>query len=198
MPQVILNDYKHLPVGGRLAKFHKQWGTSTFWRIIRYGLTWKWRLSPLSMRTKKGFHQPTSSDLDKAILKMLRKRVIEKTRFLKFRSLLFSVPKKNSTETRTILDLSELNNFILITTFKMITLKEVRMLLPLGAWTVSLDLKDGFHHLLISRRFRPYLGFCYRGQNWRFRAMPFGLNIAPKIFTKLIAFAVLCLSREGV
>ena len=123
-------------------------------------------------------------------MKMFRMRVIEKTRFLKFRSLLFSVPKRDSSESRTILDLSKLNDFIHLSTFKMLTLKQVRLLLPLGAWTAALDLREGFYHVLISRAFRPFLGFTYRGQNWRFRAMPFGLNIAPKIFTKLISFAI--------
>ena len=28
--------------------------------------------------------------------------------------------------------------------------------------------------------------------------MPFGLNIAPRIFTKLISFTVLCLEKEGI
>ncbi|CAL4069054.1 unnamed protein product, partial [Meganyctiphanes norvegica] len=36
----------------------------------------------------------------------------------------------------------------------------------------------------ISKTKRPYLGFRYRNQDWQFRAMPFGLNIAPRMFTK--------------
>ena len=91
-----------------------------------------------------------------------------------------------------------LNEYIAKTTFKMLTLRQVRLLLPMGAWTVSLDLKDGFWHVLIARAFRPYLGFRYRGQNWRFRAMPFGLNLAPKVFSKLIAFTVRCMTKKGI
>ena len=99
---------------------------------------------------------------------------------------------------RTILDLSFLNEYIQISSFKMLTLSQVRLLLPPGAWTVSLDLKDGFWHLAIAKKFRPYLGFTNRNQNWRFRAMPFGLNIASKIFTKLIKFAIHCLTQENI
>ena len=80
----------------------------------------------------------------------------------------------------------------------MLTLKQVRLLLPAEAWTVSLDLKDGFYHLMVSKKFRPYLGFCYKGQKWRFRAMPFGLNTAPLIFTKIMSFSILCLTKEGI
>ena len=136
--------------------------------------------------------------MDKDLYKLYRKKVIEKVRFNKFTSRLFSVPKKDSEEMRTILDLSPLNNYIQISSFKMLTLKQVRLQLPPGAWTISLDLKDGFWHLSVARTFRPYLGFRYRDQNWRFRAMPFGLNIAPLVFTKLIKFTVNKLAEENI
>ena len=196
--KVTANDYKYLPVGGRLARFFKQWRTSHFWRIIKIGLTWEWKTSPPPINMKKFWHQPTSVDMDRAILKMARMRVIEKTRFLKYRSLLFSVPKRDSTESRTILDLSNLNKHIHISTFKMLTLKQVRLLLPQQSWTVALDFREGFYHVMVSRAFRPFLGFRYRGQNWRFRAMPFGLNLAPKCFTKIVSYTILRLAREGI
>ena len=114
------NDYMNLPVGGRLSRFSKEWQKSTFWKIIKYGLTWKWRTTPPLVVTTKSWHQQTSPDMDKEVIKMYRKRVIEKTRFLKFRSRLFSVPKRDSLETRTILDLSKLTR-LSNSTFKMLT-----------------------------------------------------------------------------
>ena len=44
--QEIHNDYMHLPVGGRLSRFRNKWQKSTFWKTIRYGLTWKWIATP--------------------------------------------------------------------------------------------------------------------------------------------------------
>ena len=82
--------------------------------------------------------------MDKDLYKLFRKKVIEKVKFNKYTSRLFSVPKKHSEEMRTILDLSPLNQYIQLASFKMLTLKEVRLQLPPGAWTVSIDLKDGF------------------------------------------------------
>ena len=196
----VANDYRHLPVGGRLVRFEKKWRNSLWWTTIRYGLTWNWvnGIKPLPRAASHHWHQRTSPDLDRDVLKMYRKKVIEKTRFLKFRSNLFSVPKRDTTEMRTILDLSFLNEFIANASFKMLTLTHVRLLLPPGAWTVSLDLKDGFWHLSVARTFRPFLGFSYRNQNWRFRAMPFGLNLAPRMFTKLISYVVHCLAQEDI
>ena len=200
-PRITLqnNDYQRLPVGGRLVRFKREWNTSFYRRIVIKGLTWTWKNGlPPMYRADNTWHQPTSVHMDKDLRKLYRKRVIEKTKFLKFRSLLFSVPKKDPTERRTILDLSKLNEFITNSTFKMLTLRQVRLLLPMGAWTVSLDLKDGFWHIAVAKAFRPYLGFRYRDQNWRFRAMPFGLNLAPKVFSKLIAFTVRCMTKKGI
>ena len=193
---IIHNDNKHLPVGGRLMNFHTQWQTSTLWRTIRYGITWTWKSIPTG-KPGHSLHQPTSIDMDREVMKMHKKRTIQKTRFLIFTSRLFSVPKKDSGENRVILDLSKLNEFIKIKTFKMLTLKQVRLLLPEGAWTASLDLKDGFYHLMVSKKFRPYLGFRYKGQNWRFRAMPFGLNTA-LLLTNVMSFSILCLSKADI
>ena len=80
----------------------------------------------------------------------------------------------------------------------MLTMKEVKLLLPKGSWTVSLDLKDGFWHVPIAPSFRRYLGFTYKGQDWQFRALPFGLNIAPRIFTKVVSHVVKRLSEQGI
>ena len=124
--------------------------------------------------------------------------MIEKAMIVLWQSRLFTVPKKDSPEERLILDLSILNDYIKRPHFKMLTIKEVKLLLPRGYWTVSIDLKDGFWHVPVSRGKRPYLGFRWKKQNWQFRAMPFGLNVAPRIFTKLIAHVVKVMAEVGI
>ncbi|MEL6899303.1 MAG: reverse transcriptase domain-containing protein, partial [Planctomycetota bacterium] len=80
----------------------------------------------------------------------------------------------------------------------MLTLREVKLLLPRGFYTVSLDLQDGYWHVPIAPAKRPFLGFRYQGTDYWFRALPFGLNIAPRIFTKLITAAVRVISARGI
>ena len=92
----------------------------------------------------KILHQDTPRDADKILFKLQRIRVIEKARIVRFQSRVFTVPKKDSQERRLILDLSILNTFIECPSFKMLTLKEIKLLLPRNFWTTSLDLKDGF------------------------------------------------------
>ena len=129
---------------------------------------------------------------------LYQKRVIEKAKNLKWQSRLFTVPKKDSDKERLILDLSLLNSFINRPTFKMLTLREVKLLLPQGYWTTSIDLRDGYWHIPITPGKRPYLGFSYNDQDWQFRAMPFGLNIAPRTFTKIISHVIRELAQLGI
>ena len=144
------------------------------------------------------FVQQTSPDLDLLLKKLRKKRVLERAKTIKFQSRVFTVPKKDSPEGRWVMDLSILNSFIKCPKFKMLTMREVKILLPRGYWSVSLDFKDGYWHIAVCPRKRPFLGFIYRNQKWQFRAMPFGLNIAPRIFTKLVAHIVKVMAAEGI
>ena len=67
----------------------------------------------------------------------------------------------------------------------MTTLKEVRSTLPVGGYGTSIDLKDAYWHIPIHPYYRRFLGFAIGGKKYRFRVLPFGLNIAPRIFTKM-------------
>ena len=58
-------------------------------------------------------------------------------------------------------------------------------MLPIGGFGASIDLKDAYWHIPIRLHYRKYLGFMIGGQKFRFRVLPFGLNIAPRIFTKI-------------
>ena len=44
----------------------------------------------------------------------------------------------------------------------------------------------------------PFLGFHHRGTDYWFRALPFGIDITPRIFTKLITAAVRLISEQGI
>ena len=159
------------------------------------GLSWTWhKIPPLAQILDQA-----SSRVSNKILNVLRrKRVIEKAKIVKFQSRIFTVPKKNSTEERLILDLSILNKYISRPRFKMLTIREIKLILPKNCWTTSIDLKDGYWHVAVCRAKRPFLGFRWKNQNWQFRAMPFGLNVAPRIFTKVIAHVVKMMTKAGI
>ena len=143
--------------------------------------------------------QPSTPLIEQYVLDMLAKDSIEPVPSEPIiRSHLFSVPKKDSLERRMILDLSVLNRFIPCPSFKMTTTKSVRQAIDRRAWIVTLDLKDAYWHVPIRESFRNFLAFQVEDRPYRFKAMPFGLNIAPRIFTKLVSVLIKELRGKGV
>jgi hypothetical protein len=118
---------------------------------------------------------------------MLTKAAIEPVRDLNtpgFYSRLFLVPK-NTGDWRPVIDLSCLNQFVACPTFKMDTPEMVRAALQTGMWAMSIDLKDAYFHIPIHPAYRKYLPFQVLGQVYQLLTLPFGLNTAPMLFTKL-------------
>ena len=183
-------------MGGRLTGFAQAWRSSPWaHNVVKRGLGWKWLEDPPPYHP---FHQPATPLLESFVQTLLESGAIERTRFLAFQGPLFSVPKKGTDKRRVILDLSTLNRYIVCPRFKMTTVEQVRQILPVGAWTISLDLKEAYYHVPIHPNFRKFLGFCIGGQKYRFKALPFGLNIAPGVFTRLTNVVVALLREKGV
>lgn len=67
-----------------------------------------------------------------------------------------------------------------------------------NAWIVTVDLKDTHWHVPIHQRFQPFLGFRVNNQSYVFKAMLFGLNIAPRIFTMLCSVIGKELRQKGM
>ena len=114
-----------------------------------------------------------------------------------FYSHLFVVPKKSG-GFRPVIDLKALNQFITCRTFRMETPRSIRDQLRQGEWTTSIDLADAYLHIPIDPCFQHYLRIAVQDQVWQFRAMPFGLNIAPRTFTYLLAPVAAALRAQGV
>ena len=185
-----------LPVGGCLSHFHTNWGFSSWAHsLVHQGVGWEWISPPPPLHA---FHQKEVPLLKEYVDKMLSKGAIEEARHLRFQGRLFSVPKKDSEEKRVILDLSHLNKFIRCDKFKMVTVNQVRTLVRTSDFTCSIDLTDAFWHVPIAFPFRAWLGFALGRKRYRFKVLPFGLSIAPRVFTKLVTAALNQLRLKGV
>ena len=185
-----------IPVGGRLMKFKRAWKFNQWaFSIVSKGLGWQWSRVPPPV---KFFVQTPTPLLKEYVKELIQKKVIKRAKSLRFQGNLFCVPKKNTDKKRVILDLSPLNQFIRCDRFQMLTVSQVRTLLPPGAVTCSIDLTDAYWHIPIARNLSSFLGFRLGRRAYSFRAMPFGLNIAPRIFTKLGAKVIQQLRSQGV
>lgn len=183
-------------VGGRLAHFLHQWEkiTTDAWvlSVIRGGLDLVFlQLPPLSTSP---IPMSRTSDKEKCrllseeVLTLLQKGVIEELspHLLTpgFYSRLFLVPKKTG-GMRPVIDLSILNTYLLVPHFKMETNRSIRASVLPGMWTTSLDLSDAYFHIPISKGYRKYLRFVWDGKVYQFLALPFGLAVAPQVFTRV-------------
>ena len=107
------------------------------------------------------------------------------------------MPKARGTW-RPIIDLSVLNTHIQCPSFKMETNGSLLKAIQKGQWLTILDLKDAYFHIPIHPSYRQYLRFCHEGVVWQFRALPFGLNTAPRVFTMVTAPVVANAHLNGV
>ncbi|KAG1047248.1 hypothetical protein G6F43_010292 [Rhizopus delemar] len=60
------------------------------------------------------------------------------------------------------------------------------------------DLKDAYTVVPIHANSRPFLAFQNLGVTYTYRALKFGLNTAPRIFSKLLRYALELLRKEGI
>jgi len=77
------------------------------------------------------------------------------------------------------------NSFLYIQKFKYENLRMVPDLLVKHGKMWSCDLQSGYYHVELHKDFHQYVAFEWEGVYYYFAVLPFGLAIAPYIFTKL-------------
>ncbi len=112
-------------------------------------------------------------------------------------SLLFAVPKASGA-LRWCLDLRYLNQFSPVPPLRLPGVQSTRQLLPRGCWMTRIDLTSAYQHVAVSPASRRLLGFRALGRRFRFRALPFGLNSAPAMFTRLLRPVQAFLHARGI
>jgi hypothetical protein len=70
--------------------------------------------------------------------------------------------------------------------FKKDTLSTALQLVTKGYFMGSIDLKDGYYSVPIHEEQHKFLRFCWNEQLYQFNALPNGLALAPRKFTKLL------------
>lgn len=112
-------------------------------------------------------------------------------------STLFLVPKKDGGQ-RPVINLSPLNKFIRHRHFKMESLQLLPEVLLPGDFMAKVDLKDAYFTFDIHPDHHKFLTFDWRGKRYAFKALPFGLSSAPRIFSKMLRPVVEYLRKKGV
>ena len=116
-----------------------------------------------------------------------------------FISTLFLMEKGQGTgEFRPVINLKALNRFLPKEKFKMEGLHTARSLLRKGDYMMKLDLRDAYYAVPIHPESRKYLCFQFKGTTYEFRCLPFGLSLAPRVFTRILRPIVAKLRSEGI
>lgn len=111
-------------------------------------------------------------------------------------SSIFLVPKPDGSK-RFILNLKQLNRFISTSHFKLEDIRTVLKLVNPGYYMGKLDLKNAYFLIPISCKDRKYLRFVFKDVLYEFTCLPFGLNTAPYVFTKVMKPVVSFLRAQG-
>lgn len=123
------------------------------------------------------------------LLEVLREElfqgVVEETTIAQVRwiSPVFLIRKKSG-KMRRILDCRSVNAHIHTEHFKMVNVQMVAAIIHPSDWAISLDLTAAYGSLATSNNLRQYTGFVLDGKVFAQVGLPFGVNIAPLIFTK--------------
>ena len=193
-------------VGGRLQSFLSAWRTLTsdayVLSIVRDGFSIA-LAGPLPggaiRRRTPPTGAPTHQLLATEIAALLKKGAIERVRDHSHLCLspVFIIPKRSG-NFRMILNLKRINTFIPSASFRMETLSTILPLLRPNDLAVSLDLRDAYLHVPIHPSSRDLLGFSVNGKTYRYRAMPFGLKPAPRVFSRLVSEVAAYLRGRGL
>lgn len=105
--------------------------------------------------------------------------------------------KKNGVDYKMILNLKELNKFIVYRHFKMDSLKTVTDLMTQGCFMASVDIKNAYYTVSIATEHQKYLKFRWWDKLYQYTCLPNGLASAPRIFTKLLKPVFSILRQKG-
>ena len=114
-----------------------------------------------------------------------------------FYSKVFLV-RKASGGWRPVIDLKNLNAHIHAPHFRMFTTSSVLSSVEKGDYAFKIDLQDAYFHVPIHPSSRKYLRFAFENRVYQFQVLPFGLNTAPQIFTRLGHTVTAYLHRQGI
>lgn len=108
----------------------------------------------------------------------------------------FLVPQPDGTN-RLILNLKQLNHFVLLKHFKMENRSTVVKLLSPECFLNSIDLKDAYLLVPIWKDHQKFLRFKFLGELYEYSCLPFGLCTVPFVFCELLKSVIAKLRGLG-
>ena len=198
-----------LNVGARLQNFSQVWESIDSWShsVVKNGYNIQLWKNPKTLTNKKHFNvsmtKTEQAAIDQHVLELIDDGAVEQVtdqRDLMFGvvSSLFCVKKKGTRELRPCLNLKKFNDYTVYKKFKMEGLSSVREIIRPNDFLTKVDLKKAYHHIPVHTHARKYLQFIWHDTTYQFKCLPFGLQSAPRIFTKVLRPLLGILRSKGI
>ena len=189
---------------GRLAQFLPNWRRVTLDpeilnMVVGYKLELTAPLVQHGIKAPLRFSLTESRKIEAEISDLLQKGALTKATpdSDQFVSSLFLVPKRDG-DSRPVINLKDLNTYLQYNHFKMEGIHLLRDLMRPNDWLGKIDLKDAYFVIPIWENHRKYLRFLWKDFLLDFTCLPFGLAVAPRVFTKIMKPVVALLRRTGI
>ena len=116
-----------------------------------------------------------------------------------YNSPVFLVPKKSQDDTkkwRLVVDFRDLNKKIPQDRFPLPRIEDILDSLGKAKFFSTLDLQSGFHQIALEKDSRKYTAFSTQKCHFQYKRLPFGLNISPNSFQRMMSIALSGLPPE--
>lgn len=125
--------------------------------------------------------------IDNSIALLLKSEAIIKSKdeLGQFISNVFTVPKSDGTD-RLVINLKELNKFVDCPHFKMEDYRTACTIISHDDYLSVIDQREAYHAIPVQKYHQKYLKFRWKNVLYQYTCLPFGLNVAPYIYTKLM------------
>ena len=138
------------------------------------------------------------NDYKNAIEKLILKGAIQKCKEKKNQYLSnYFLREKPDGSHRFIFNLKNLNKNITAPHFKMENIKTAEKLIFQKCFMATIDVEDAYFLIPIHKSRRKYLRFEFQGTLYEFTCLPFGLNVSPFVYTKILKIVVNLLRSRG-
>lgn len=137
-------------------------------------------------------------EINRQVELMLKDGIIENS-VSHFNSPILLVPKKSSDgnkKWRLVVDFRTLNKKVLADKFPLPRLEDILDQMGRAKYFSTLDLMSGFHQVPLEENSRKYTAFSTYQGHYQYTRLPFGLNISPNSFQRMINIAMAGLTPE--
>lgn len=152
---------------------------------------------PVYIPNYKTIHSQ-KEEIERQVQKMLDENIIEPS-VSSYNSPILLVPKKSENSDkkwRLVIDFRQLNKKILPDKFPLPRIDSILDQLGRAKYFSTLDLMSGFHQIPLDDNSRKFTAFSTNSGHYQFKRLPFGLNISPNSFQRMMTIAMAGLTPE--